>query len=454
MLDSWGMKDPGFHHWAAPWSGSRVGDSEAEKPTLVQSPEHLLDSERGPRTLPRGRRSDSLLDLERALEQAADAGIIGDPAPPTTGGDAAAFANDDAWSPRPRSDETSHIGQVIDNRYVVEALIARGGMGIVYRCRHQLINRKFAVKIIRSTMAHLPDAPRRFLTEAKAASAIGNEHIVDVVDYGSLPDGSAYLVMELLEGMPLSDLIERRETLSVARISAIATQICEGLRAAHEAGIVHRDLKPENIFLSSRKAGDFVKILDFGIAKMLSQAEPLTRKGLIVGTPHYMSPEQAAGAAVDARGDIYSLGVILYELATGRVPFDATHYMAVLAKHMTEPPPPFDSLMLPAKLPSDFQAIVLKCLAKLPEQRYQSMIEVMDATEHLTRRLRAASRPSLPPLSTPAPGMDDAAQLQRTGCRGAQRARGAASASLRAAAVRCRHGCPDGRFVVARPAAR
>jgi eukaryotic-like serine/threonine-protein kinase len=404
------MKDLGFDHWAVPPRGSRAGDPEAEKPTLVQSPEHLLNSERGPRTLPRGHRSDSLLDLEQALEQAADVGITGDAASPATGDDAAGVADDDAWSPRPRSDEASHVGRVIDNRYVVEALIARGGMGIVYRCRHQLIDRKFAVKIIRSTMAHLPDTTRRFLTEAKAASAIGNEHIVDVVDYGSLPDGSAYLVMELLEGQPLSDLIERREMLSVARIAAIAAQICEGLRAAHEAGIVHRDLKPENIFLSTRKAGDFVKILDFGIAKMLSQAEPLTRKGLIMGTPHYMSPEQAAGAAVDARGDIYSLGVILYELATGRVPFDATHYMAVLAKHMTEPPPPFDSLMLPATLPHDFEAIVQKCLAKLPEHRYQSMIEVMDATERLSRRLHAASRPSLPPLSALAPGLDDAAR--------------------------------------------
>lgn len=403
----WGMKERGFDRWAAPSNGSRAEDAETDNPTLVQSPAHLLDDEPEPRTLARGQGSDSILDLERALEQAAHAGMTDDAALPPAAGDAAVLANDEAWSPRPRRDEASHIGQVIDSRYVVEALIARGGMGIVYRCRHRLINRKFAVKIIRSTMAHLPDAPRRFLTEAKAASAIGNEHIVDVVDYGCLADGSAYLVMELLEGAPLSELIERRETLSLERIAAIAGQLCEGLRAAHEAGIVHRDLKPENIFLSSRTAGDFVKILDFGIAKMLSQAEPLTRKGMIVGTPHYMSPEQAAGAVVDARGDIYSLGVILYELATGRVPFDATHYMAVLAKHMTEPPAPFDSLKLPRKLPSDFEAIVQKCLAKLPEQRYQSMIEVMDATERLSRRLRAASRPSLPPLTAPALGSDE-----------------------------------------------
>src|SRR5690606_314795 len=314
-------------------------------------------------TVPARQVGESLLELETRLDGAtthidprliAEAAANGLPAGAVAEGELEA-AYDDAWSPAPRRNEPSHIGQLIDNRYVVESLIARGGMGIVYRCRHKLIDRRFAVKIIRSTMAHLPDAPRRFLMEAKAASAIGNEHIIDVVDYGTLADGSAYLVMELLEGVPLSDVIAKHETLPVARITAIAAQVCEGLRAAHDAGIVHRDLKPENIFLTNRKASDFVKILDFGIAKMAQSGEALTKKGLIVGTPHYMSPEQAAGATVDARGDIYSLGVILYELATGRVPFDAVHYMAVLAKHMTEPPPPFHSLSLPATPPPDFE---------------------------------------------------------------------------------------------------
>jgi serine/threonine-protein kinase len=371
------MKEQWFERFAES-DPSRDGDADLDRPTLVQVPEHLLESERAPRTLSRGQQ-DSLAQLEAELEQYA-----GGAARPGPSGDSKPA--DDPWRARPRVEEPSHIGQVIDKRYVVEALIARGGMGIVYRCRHLLIDRKFAVKIIRASMAQLPDAPRRFLIEAKAASTIGNEHIIDVVDYGTLPDGSAYLVMELLEGVPLSALIAKHERLPVARIAGIAAQVCEGLRAAHEAGIVHRDLKPENIFLSSRKSGDFVKVLDFGIAKMMSASEPLTKRGLIVGTPHYMAPEQAAGAVVDARGDIYSLGIILYELATGKVPFDATHYMAVLAKHMSEAPPPFDSLCLPARLPSEFEAIVWTCLAKRPEERFQSMGELMIALEQLGQR--------------------------------------------------------------------
>jgi serine/threonine-protein kinase len=369
------MKEQWFDRFAAS-DPSRDGDADPDRPTLVQVPEHLLENERAPRTLSGDH---SLADLEAELERYA-----GDPALPGLSSDSKAA--DDPWRARPRVEEPSHIGQVIDKRYVVEALIARGGMGIVYRCRHLLIDRKFAVKIIRASMAQLPDAPRRFLIEAKAASTIGNEHIIDVVDYGTLSDGSAYLVMELLEGVPLSAVIAKHERLPVGRIAGIAAQVCEGLRAAHAAGIVHRDLKPENIFLSSRKSGDFVKVLDFGIAKMMSASEPLTKRGLIVGTPHYMAPEQAAGAVVDARGDIYSLGIILYELATGKVPFDATHYMAVLAKHMSEAPPPFDSLCLPAQLPSEFEAIVWKCLAKRPEERFQSMGELMEALEQLGRR--------------------------------------------------------------------
>jgi serine/threonine protein kinase len=395
------MKEHGVERWITPSKGDQsLGvDAESDKPTLVQSPPHLLESERAPRTVPRGQLDEALVDLELKVDRtAADAPADAQVSAHVDDAGSAAeeIANDEAWSPLPCYDDASHLGQVIDNRYVVEALIARGGMGIVYRCRHLLIDRKFAVKIIRGTMAHLPDALRRFLIEAKAASSIGNEHIVDVVDYGALPDGSTYLVMELLEGMPLSDIIGRQQTLPIERIARIAAQVCEGLRAAHEAGIVHRDLKPENVFLTTRKGTDFVKILDFGIAKMLSSGEPLTKKGLIVGTPHYMSPEQAAGATVDPRGDIYSLGVILYELATGQVPFDATHYMGVLAKHLTEPPPRFDSLSLPEKLPAEFEAIVQKCLAKLPDQRFQSMLEVMAATERLSERLSAVS-PSAPP---------------------------------------------------------
>jgi eukaryotic-like serine/threonine-protein kinase len=352
-------------------------DADAERPTLIQLPAALVDASELPTNAygsPPPRSSAELFELERELDQAA-------------ANEGHATLDERLSVGPPSCDPNAYVGQVLDNRYVVEALIARGGMGVVYRCRHRLIGKQFAVKIIRTDMAQLPDAPRRFLMEATAASAIGNEHIIDIFDYGLLADGASFLVMELLQGVTLADLIKSRPLLSPARIISIATQVCEGLRAAHDAGIVHRDLKPENIFLLRRQARDFVKVLDFGIAKMSGSTAPLTQRGLIVGTPHYMAPEQAAGNAVDERGDIYSLGVILYELTTGHVPFDASHYMAVLGKHMNEPPPPLPPSCFPSSVAPAFEAVVLRCLAKRPEDRFRSMADVGTALEELGRRL-------------------------------------------------------------------
>jgi serine/threonine protein kinase len=345
-------------------------DADAERPTLIQPPAALADDP-NPGFFTAAR--DELWGLERELEQAA-----------ANEGHATL---DERLSVGPPCDPNAYLGQVLDNRYIVEGLIARGGMGVVYRCRHRLIGKQFAVKIIRSDMVQLPDAPRRFLMEATAASAIGNEHIIDIFDYGLLADGASFLVMELLQGSTLAELIKSRQLLSPARIISIGTQVCEGLRAAHDAGIVHRDLKPENIFLQRRQAHDFVKILDFGIAKMSGSTAPLTQRGLIVGTPHYMAPEQAAGNPVDERGDIYALGVILYELTTGQVPFDASHYMVVLGKHMNEPPPRLPPSCFPSSVAPAFEALVLRCLAKRPEDRFQSMSMVSDALEELGRKL-------------------------------------------------------------------
>jgi serine/threonine protein kinase len=274
------------------------------------------------------------------------------------------------------------LGTLIDDRYFVEALIARGGMGVVYRCRHKSIGKQVAVKVLRKDLARLAAAPRRLLIEAQAASAIGNEHIIDITDFGTLPNGSSYLVMELLDGLPLAELITSQGTLPLPRVLAIGKQIAEGLMAAHAAGIVHRDLKPENIFLLRRKSDDFVKILDFGIAKIApADSAPLTGAGMIIGTPDYMSPEQAAGAEIDHRVDIYSLGVILYQLAAGRVPFYAGNYLGLLTKIMTEPPPPFRALIPRPPVPPEFEGIVLKCLEKQPRSRFQSMQELLLALE-------------------------------------------------------------------------
>ncbi|MEC7519392.1 MAG: serine/threonine-protein kinase [Myxococcota bacterium] len=271
------------------------------------------------------------------------------------------------------------LGQTLDGRYAIERILGKGGMGLVYEARHVILGKRLAVKVLKEEVSRDEQVMARFRREAQSASAIGSQHICDVSDFGSLPDGATYFVMEFLDGPSLSAAIEQQRPMDVQRIVDVGMQLCDALGAAHERGIVHRDLKPDNVHLVRQgNREDFVKVLDFGIAKVGDGGnKKLTQAGQVFGTPHYMSPEQCSGREVDHRTDLYALGVMLYEMATGKVPFDADNLMGVLTKHVYERPiPPREVLPPPASVPPGLEAVILRCLEKQPEARYATMGEL------------------------------------------------------------------------------
>jgi serine/threonine-protein kinase len=253
-------------------------------------------------------------------------------------------------------------------------------MGAVYRARHVMLGKAVAVKVIRNGLVTSADVVSRFQREARAASNLNHPNIVTVHDLGQTPDGTLYIAMELIEGGSLHDTLRREGPLPPARAVDILRQVASALSAAHRKQIVHRDLKSHNLMLAADDHGrDVVKLVDFGIAKTFDEATQLTAAGFMMGTPHYMSPEQAAGKPVDRRADIYSLGVILYEMLTGQVPFGRDSLTAVLVKLATELPPRPSAQRPDLTVPPALEAVAMRCLEKNPADRFQSADEFAEA---------------------------------------------------------------------------
>ncbi|WP_164009034.1 protein kinase domain-containing protein [Pyxidicoccus trucidator] len=268
------------------------------------------------------------------------------------------------------------VGQRFGSFRLVRRL-GRGGMGAVYLGEHVSIGSRVAVKVLHDHLAMYPELVRRFHAEARAVNVIGHENIVSIFDLNAAPP-RPYLIMEYLDGAPLSAWVGT--PLPAAAVVAVLAQVCDALHAAHARGIVHRDLKPDNIFLVRRGRGmPFVKVLDFGIAKLVDPQLPQTHAGIIVGTPEYMAPEQSVGRRLDGRADLYAVGVIAYQLVTGKLPFNDEGLAAQLVAHQTRPPPPPRSVH-PGVSPA-VERVILRTLAKAPEDRYPSAMALRAALQ-------------------------------------------------------------------------
>ena len=285
-------------------------------------------------------------------------------------------------SVRPDTVTDPLIGQMVGGRYVLLRRIGKGGMGVVYEADHTGLGKRVAVKLLLDKYTDDPEVVARFQREARTASAIGDEHIVEVTDAGTHDDGRSYIVMELLEGASLADALAASGPMPGARAVDIVRQVLRGLGAAHAKGIVHRDMKPENVFLVTKgERIDFVKIMDFGISKFMMSTESkvrLTATGAVIGTPVYMAPEQAmALGEVDARVDLYAVGVMLYEMLAGHPPFQAPSYIALVTQHLNLPPPPLGAER--PDLPRRLIGAVHHALEKDPSRRFQSAAEMAAA---------------------------------------------------------------------------
>lgn len=282
--------------------------------------------------------------------------------------------------------EDPYIGKVLADRYFVKEIIGKGGMGVVYLARHQMMDRLVALKMLQAELCQDEVSVRRFQQEAKAASALAHPHVITLHDFGVMPTGQPFLVMEFLEGIPLLDILKQQGPMEPKRAVKIFSEAAEGLYHAHKQGIVHRDLKPSNIILINHQGDpDFVKIVDFGLAKLMpwsgKESQHLTKTGEVFGSPIYMSPEQCMGKPLGPTSDIYSLGITLFEALTGKPPFRGSNSIQTASKHMQDPPPRFFDVRPDLALPDGLERVVLKCLAKNPADRFQDMAAFRDALQ-------------------------------------------------------------------------
>ena len=317
------------------------------------------------------------------------------------------------------------LGKVFQDTYAVTRLIGEGGMGEVYEVSHLRLERRFAIKVLVKEAASKPEALSRFQREARVTSGLGHPHIVEIVDFNIGPDGRPYIVMELLEGESLASRLRRSGRMDLAQAASVTRQTTSALHAAHQKGIIHRDLKPENIFLCKRGIrDDYVKLLDFGISKVLDSKSGLTRQESLIGSPAYMAPElvRKGSSRSEPRADVYSMGVVLFEMLAGTPPFRAETIYNLLYKIVNEDPPSLGAIY--PDVPPAIERVVARALRKNPDQRHGSMEELwkdlaaalgdldVEATElikvHHTAwpedgEVASVALPAAPPESTPAP---------------------------------------------------
>ena len=313
-------------------------------------------------------------------------------------GDDVKFCPSDGQTLRSATPVADLVGQVVADRYHVMQKLGEGGMGQVYLAEHVKMGRRSAIKVMNPSMVHDPDAIARFNREASNASRISHPNVCAIYDFGETSDGLIFLAMEFIDGEPLTDLLERQGALPLARATHIFLQTANALQAAHDLGIVHRDLKPDNIMLTKgRGSADTVKVVDFGIAKAVggdASGQKVTKTGLVMGTPEFMSPEQLSGDTVDGRSDLYSLALVFFRMLSGKLPFEATTVQEAMIKRLTEEPAKLTEARPDLSFPPGLQPAFDTALARTPAERYQTVAKFAGDIAAVTGRPVTRSVPA------------------------------------------------------------